>query len=78
MAVLSLLTLYMACTPCTASRSHAAWDVDRRRRLECALGQAQGRKSQRPSASRFRWFWLTLDGLVEVGEVAEIIVSLTA
>ena len=27
-AVLSLLTLYTACMPCTASTSHAAWDVD--------------------------------------------------
>src|SRR5215216_3137000 len=27
-AVPSLLTLYMACTPCTASTSHAPWDVD--------------------------------------------------
>ena len=27
-AVPSLLTLYMACMPCTASTSHAAWDKD--------------------------------------------------
>jgi hypothetical protein len=27
-AVPSLLTLYMACTPCTASTSHVAWDID--------------------------------------------------
>jgi hypothetical protein len=27
-AVPSFLTLCMACTPCTASTSHLAWDVD--------------------------------------------------
>jgi hypothetical protein len=28
-AVPSLLPLHMGCMPCTASLSHAAWDVDR-------------------------------------------------
>ena len=26
-----MLTLYVACMPCTASRAHAAWDNDRAR-----------------------------------------------
>ena len=32
-AVPSLLALYAACTPCTASTPHAAWDVDTRSRI---------------------------------------------
>ena len=35
-------------------------------------------KSERASAARFRRFWLILDGVVEVSEVTEIIVSVTA
>jgi hypothetical protein len=30
-AVPSLLTLYVACTPCTAGTSHAAWVIEQQR-----------------------------------------------
>ena len=41
-------------------------------------GRALRPRSERASAARFRRFWLILDGVVEVGKVTEIIVSVTA
>jgi hypothetical protein len=38
-AVPRFLTLYLACTPCTASTSHAAWEIAARLQQESGSGQ---------------------------------------
>ena len=79
LAVPSLLTLYSACTPCTASRSHAAWDVDRHARCVSVLRQAQGAgRLERAPAAGSRRPRLAVAGLVQVAEVTEIVVRMAA
>jgi hypothetical protein len=82
----SSLTLAMTCTPCTASRSHAAWDVVSCTRKARAISGTVWRESrlaragilQRASAARLGLSRLILDGIVEVGEVTKIILGMTA
>jgi hypothetical protein len=51
-AVHSLLTLYMACTPCTAWASHAAWDVGR---LPMSCDQPSRRRQLVRLATSIHW-----------------------